>query len=461
MWPRTEEEFARGHNSGFVAYMHRADAEAAYANLHERIDGNAVRLAWGKAVQRESAPRPPLPGQVYGGTSTGRYALDSAAAQGDAALPRVLVQPPLDLGRRLELSRLAVEALAAPGGVPAVAAAARASGRRGLGFLWEEVAADGRGSEDGNYFRWRMHSLANGGMMTRWRTAPLALVEGGPMWDPPTCSQPLGNPPLETKLAGAEVAAAVGLLGATPKPPVVVVSRVTAEGRSDEEMDDVGKPAASAGVGDDDEDDDVGCNDASGVQNGKDDVMKDGGDPDSGLDTEMVALLESVAALDERLDSRARAELHRLLDTLDTTNGAIARAMCFCIDQSRRAGDIAAALARRLLTLAMMTPPPPPERGLALLYLVTDILANGDAGGGAHAHRARLASLAPMAFGSALGRWVDALPSRIASAAAATGVARVLDAWEKLRVFDSSFVEALRTAALGTRARAIAEDLGA
>ena len=36
MWPRTDEEHARGRNCGFVAFMTRADAEEALSSLSSR-----------------------------------------------------------------------------------------------------------------------------------------------------------------------------------------------------------------------------------------------------------------------------------------------------------------------------------------------------------------------------------------------------------------------------------------
>lgn len=49
MWPRTEEEHARGHISGFVAFMERSDAEAAHDALRRHnLDGRDLRLAWGR-----------------------------------------------------------------------------------------------------------------------------------------------------------------------------------------------------------------------------------------------------------------------------------------------------------------------------------------------------------------------------------------------------------------------------
>lgn len=51
MWPRSDEEKARGRNCGFVAYMSRKDGERALRNLNgKEIVGYEMKLGWGKSV---------------------------------------------------------------------------------------------------------------------------------------------------------------------------------------------------------------------------------------------------------------------------------------------------------------------------------------------------------------------------------------------------------------------------
>ena len=51
MWPRTEDEKARGRNCGFVAYMSRKDGERALSHLLGKdIDGFEMKMGWGKPV---------------------------------------------------------------------------------------------------------------------------------------------------------------------------------------------------------------------------------------------------------------------------------------------------------------------------------------------------------------------------------------------------------------------------
>lgn len=45
MWPRTEEEKARGRNCGFVAYMNRKDGERAMNSLQGHISVTFNMLA--------------------------------------------------------------------------------------------------------------------------------------------------------------------------------------------------------------------------------------------------------------------------------------------------------------------------------------------------------------------------------------------------------------------------------
>ena len=51
MWPRTDEEKARNHNCGFVAYMKREDATQALSELKgTKLLDFPIQLGWGKPV---------------------------------------------------------------------------------------------------------------------------------------------------------------------------------------------------------------------------------------------------------------------------------------------------------------------------------------------------------------------------------------------------------------------------
>lgn len=51
MWPRTDEEKARGKNCGFVAFMNRKDGERAMKALNGKdVLQYEMKLGWGKNV---------------------------------------------------------------------------------------------------------------------------------------------------------------------------------------------------------------------------------------------------------------------------------------------------------------------------------------------------------------------------------------------------------------------------
>ncbi|EKU21924.1 U2-associated protein SR140, partial [Nannochloropsis gaditana CCMP526] len=53
MWPRSEEERARGRNTGFVSFYTRADAEDAKDQLQDfLLDDHRIGIGWSKAVKK-------------------------------------------------------------------------------------------------------------------------------------------------------------------------------------------------------------------------------------------------------------------------------------------------------------------------------------------------------------------------------------------------------------------------
>eukprot|EP01083_Nonionella_stella_P177347 623035_1 len=59
MWPRTDEERARGRNCGFVSFMTRPDADDCMdAFKDDLVFGTELRLGWGKRVQIPPIPLP-------------------------------------------------------------------------------------------------------------------------------------------------------------------------------------------------------------------------------------------------------------------------------------------------------------------------------------------------------------------------------------------------------------------
>ncbi len=174
--------------------MHRRDAERAHDTMHgASIDGRTVRLSWGKAVPRVEEPLPCLPGQVW--HCSVEYEPDAVMLQGDDALPVVVVQPPIDVYRREEID----------------AAAVLVAGKDAGEFEKDRIKREmlGKDHDDAVYFRWRLYSFSQGETLTEWRTEKFAMFPGGPLWLPPSCSQPRNNPP-ERKRESPGASAPVG-----------------------------------------------------------------------------------------------------------------------------------------------------------------------------------------------------------------------------------------------------------
>jgi U2-associated protein SR140 len=396
MWPRTAEEFARGHNSGFVSFMHREDAHAAFQNLHETdIDGHVVRLTWGRAQARSRHPMPPLPGQKYG-NNVKRFGADVAMERADPRLPAVLVQPPLDLVRRQDINRLARNVMQqgenAQNYLASIVADEQGAGNSRFTFLWDPDEFE---SDDGVYYRWRLYSLEHGDSDRRWRTAPFAMVDGGPLWSPPPCLCPMNNPPVLSEAGSVVPTTEHGGTGVD----------------SDEE------PNIHMRVG-----------------NGS-------------LQVELSSLSQiarELATLDEQLDEAECFAFASILHSLDTRRGSIGQAMVFCMDRSRCAGSVLS----QILT-AIVREPVSGEgrtRHLSLLFLVSDILCNsGEATvPRASVYRMRLERVLPALF-CVLGLWFKQIDGRITAHKVAVAAEAVLTHWTRISLFSAEFTAALRS----------------
>jgi U2-associated protein SR140 len=403
MWPRTAEEFARGFNSGFVSFTHRPDAEIAFQALHQtHIGGRCVRISWGRAVLRAPHPLPLPRGLRLRRPPPPPYAPDPDVLRGNPDLPLVIVQPPLDLRRRRDIDCLARDAVSR--GVGADTTERDADVQKRFRLLFDPREHD---SDDMVYYRWRLHSLSNGDTEMRWRTAPYALEDGGPLWSPPSCSRPINNPPRE---------AAAEEFRENAEEIEILIDDVR------EEVEDT-------------------------VVRKRDDGQADQGDKVATQDEEddstspaALRLLESsVTRLDLQLLTDDASDLGDVLSNLCTRRSSIARAMVLCIDQARCAGDVSC---RILLPVARGTSPSP----LPALYLAHDVLCNVECGqGGAAAFRQRMELVLPVAL-RGMGRWLrtGGAGGLIGETRTRAAVSAVLDVWVARRVFSRDFVDGLR-----------------
>jgi U2-associated protein SR140 len=218
MWPRDEEARARARNTGFVAFMRRADAEAALRAL----DGAPLRdlplaVGWGRAVPLPPAPLawPPGGGDAFAAGAAAPEATRERRHDGPPPAPPVagrgadvVVAPPVDERRRFAADAAAHYVArdgAAFEAALARACAADAALRADFAFLFDTA------SPDHAYYRWRLFSLASGDSLSAWRAAPFLMVEASRRWVPPPITALVGG----SGGAGARPARA----GAAPLPP--------------------------------------------------------------------------------------------------------------------------------------------------------------------------------------------------------------------------------------------------
>lgn len=197
MWPRSDEERARGYNVGFVCFYDREDAASAMAKLHDwRPEGRTVNLSWAKAM-----PVPPRPAQPGRPSSDGSPSAAPPAAQQAHVDQRGSGQEPAP-ARRPRAARPPM-----PEGAPHVPVAipADAQLRRTIDRVAWYVAQHGAALERqlsaaareldwdwmmdrsalGAYYRWRTWAFQAGDGRRCWDGRPFQMTRGGVWWCPP------------------------------------------------------------------------------------------------------------------------------------------------------------------------------------------------------------------------------------------------------------------------------------
>ncbi|KAK1417788.1 hypothetical protein QVD17_26922 [Tagetes erecta] len=163
MWPRTEEERKRQKNCGFVAFMNRADGQAAKDEMQGVVVYDyELNIGWGKSVSlpSQSLPAPP-PGQMAIRSKEGATVIlsgpsgppvTSVPSQNSELVltpnvPDITVVLPDDVRLRKVIDTMA---------------------------LYEHT-----------YYVWRLYSFAQGDTLHRWRTEPFIMITGSGRWVPP------------------------------------------------------------------------------------------------------------------------------------------------------------------------------------------------------------------------------------------------------------------------------------
>ncbi|XP_024026603.1 protein RRC1 [Morus notabilis] len=214
MWPRTEEERRRQRNCGFVAFMNRADGQAAKDEMQGVVVYEyELKIGWGKSVALPSQALPaPPPGQMAIRSKEGATVIlsgpsgppvTSVPSQNSELVltpnvPDIMVVPPEDDHLRHVIDTMAIYVL--DGGCAfEQAIMERGRGNPLFNFLFE------LGSKEHTYYVWRLYSFAQGDTLQRWRTEPFIMITGSGRWIPP--SLPTAKSPDLEKESGATYAA--------------------------------------------------------------------------------------------------------------------------------------------------------------------------------------------------------------------------------------------------------------
>ncbi|KAL8150764.1 hypothetical protein V2J09_020572 [Rumex salicifolius] len=214
MWPRTEEEKRRQRNCGFVAFMNRADGQAAKDEMQGVIVYEyELKIGWGKSVAlpAQALPAPP-PGQMAIRSKEGETVILSGPSGPPVTavpsqnselvltpnVPDIKVQPPEDSRLRHVIDTMALHVL--DGGCAfEQAIMERGRGNSLFSFLFE------LGSKEHTYYVWRLYSFAQGDTLQRWRTEPFIMITGSGRWMPPPL--PVSKSPDHEKESGSTYAA--------------------------------------------------------------------------------------------------------------------------------------------------------------------------------------------------------------------------------------------------------------
>ncbi|KAK8343195.1 hypothetical protein V6Z12_A08G284600 [Gossypium hirsutum] len=194
MWPRTEEERRRQRNCGFVAFMNRADGQAAKDEMQGVVVYEyELKIGWGKSVALPSQALPaPPPGHMAIRSMEGSSIILSGPSGPPVTsvpnqnselvltpnVPDIMVTPPDGDHLRHVIDTMALYVL--DGGCAfEQAIMERGRGNPLFSFLFE------LGSKEHTYYVWRLYSFAQGDTLQRWRTEPFIMITGSGRWVPP------------------------------------------------------------------------------------------------------------------------------------------------------------------------------------------------------------------------------------------------------------------------------------
>nr|CAH7739350.1 unnamed protein product [Callosobruchus chinensis] len=195
MWPRSDEEKARGRNCGFVAYMARKDGERALKALNGKdILGYDMKLGWGKSVIIPPHPiyippvlldlsQPPPPsGLPFNAQPMARDkdVLPTSQEELNEILSRGVVKVVIPQDRNLlMLIHRMVEFVVREGPMFEAMIMNREINNPQFRFLFENQ------SPAHIYYRWKVYSILHGDSQKEWSTKEFRMFKNGSIWKPP------------------------------------------------------------------------------------------------------------------------------------------------------------------------------------------------------------------------------------------------------------------------------------
>nr|CAI5865219.1 unnamed protein product [Callosobruchus analis] len=195
MWPRSDEEKARGRNCGFVAYMARKDGERALKALNGKdILGYDMKLGWGKSVIIPPHPiyippvlldlsQPPPPsGLPFNAQPMARDkdVLPKSQEELNEILSRAVVKVVIPQDRNLlMLIHRMVEFVVREGPMFEAMIMNREINNPQFRFLFENQ------SPTHIYYRWKVYSILHGDSQKEWHTKEFRMFKHGSIWKPP------------------------------------------------------------------------------------------------------------------------------------------------------------------------------------------------------------------------------------------------------------------------------------
>ncbi|XP_055935383.1 U2 snRNP-associated SURP motif-containing protein-like [Argiope bruennichi] len=211
MWPRSEEERARGRNCGFVAFMNRKDGERAMKNLNGKdVMSFEMKLGWGKAVPIPPHPiyippamveltlPPPPSGLPFNAQldKKDRHKLWPGEPETKESFEQLLSNAVVKVVIPTERSLLClihrmIEFVVREGPMFEAMIMNREINNPMFRFLFDNQ------SPAHVYYRWRLYSILKGDHPSKWHTEEFSMFKNGSIWRPPPLNPYLQGMPDE------------------------------------------------------------------------------------------------------------------------------------------------------------------------------------------------------------------------------------------------------------------------